>query len=78
MNKNQEKIEWKKVFGRRLGARMDELKISQCELSRRSGVPQMNISVYVNGKVIPSVYMLSKLAVGLQIAPSELIDFVIM
>lgn len=76
MNKNKERYEFAKEFGRRLQERMEELELSQCELSRRTGVPQMNISSYIRATRSPSVYVLSKLAVGLQLAPSELIDFV--
>lgn len=48
--------------------------LSQNELQRRSGVPKERISRYENGHVIPTMDVLEKLARGIGVRPSELIE----
>lgn len=64
-----------KEFGRRLKARMDEFNLTQMDLSKRTGVPQPDISMYINGKYIPSVTTVVKLARALNMTTDDLINF---
>lgn len=50
------------IIGKRIKARLEELEMSQCELSRRSGCTQAGISRYISGQQIPSCVRAAKLA----------------
>lgn len=54
-----------------LESEMAKQKISQSELSRRSGVRQATISEVLAGKVDPSLPTLQLLANGLGISPAQ-------
>ena len=73
--KRSEEQKWKDEFARRLRWRLDELEMSQCELSRRIDIPQNSISTWCNGKVTPKAAVIPKLAKGLSMKVSDLIDF---
>jgi transcriptional regulator with XRE-family HTH domain len=69
------KDEWLQEFSRRLVARMEYLEMTQTELTKRSGLDQMSISHYVNGKHCPIGYHVAALAEALIMKSSDLIDF---
>lgn len=52
----------KKEFGIRLRRRMMHMGFTQNTLSEVTGIPQPNISDYINGKTTPSFYTIVKLA----------------
>lgn len=52
----------KKEFGIRLRRRMMRMGFTQNTLSEVTGIPQPNISDYVNGKASPNFYNVAKLA----------------
>ena len=53
--------EWRKRFGRNLLDTMNRWKISQEELSLKTGISQSAISKYINGVSTPSAYTLMKI-----------------
>lgn len=67
--------EWKEDFAKLLSKAMRVKNMSQCELSELSGISQVTISNYVNGKRSPSVYIIAKLASALQCSVYELIGY---
>ena len=75
MGNRKHNTKYAKEVGRRLKVRMDEFKLTQMELSKLTGVPQPDISVYINGKYTPSVITVVKLARALNMGTDELINF---
>ena len=68
------KHEWKYEFARRLKGRMDELGLTGAELAERSGISQGHISGMLNGKFSPQGYTIYRIAEGLSVEPSYLVD----
>ena len=66
---------WRYEFARRIRERLEYLELSQRELSRRTGIPQGTISRYASGSMTPKADVIPKLAKGLILPVSELIDF---
>lgn len=54
-----------RTFSKRLALRLDELKMSQAELSRQSGISKARISQYIHGAYRPSGDAIVKLAKAL-------------
>jgi transcriptional regulator with XRE-family HTH domain len=52
---------------------MEYLELTQLELAKRAGLTQASISVYINGKVMPTAYTLAKLAKALIMSADDLI-----
>lgn len=63
----------KQEFGRRLYKLMLEQGWNQSELARRSKLPRDSISVYINGKSLPTAASLQKLANALGKEPVDLL-----
>ena len=59
----------------RIRYRMEELGITQADLSDRCDLPLSNISIYCNGKCIPKADAVVALAAGLSMTTDDLINF---
>jgi DNA-binding Xre family transcriptional regulator len=66
---------WKKQFAISLSRKLTDKCMTQKDLSERSGISQMSLSKYINGKSVPSSYAVTRLADALECSVSELIDF---
>lgn len=66
--------EWRKRFARRLSHKMYNVSVTQDSLSELTGISQVMISKYVNGKSVPNVYNLHKIARALNCSTSELMN----
>lgn len=55
-------LEWMRIFAGNLQSLMDELEMSQSELSRRTGISQGTISRYLRAETMPSVNALVNIA----------------
>ncbi|RAJ20996.1 helix-turn-helix domain-containing protein [Pedobacter cryoconitis] len=64
-----------KEFGKHLKGLREERKLSFREFSKLSGVNTGDIVKYENGESGPNILTLKKLAVGLKIHPTKLLDF---
>lgn len=64
--------ECRKEFGRRLSRIMGFKHITQVELSVMTGIPQAQLSKYINGKTTPSFYNVDKIAKALKCSVDEL------
>lgn len=65
MNRDREimsELEWMDIFAGNLQSLMDEERMSQSELSRRTGISQGTISRYLNAQCMPSVNALVNIA----------------
>lgn len=67
--------EWKQDFSRRLKRMIRLRSTTQLELAERTGIRPGTISLYVNGKCVPSLYSASKLADALDCSINDLMDF---
>ena len=61
-----DRIEFAIEFGKNLKRLMKEKGYNQNSLAERVGIKQTQISAYVTGKVIPSVYIIYKLSIALE------------
>ena len=59
-------------FGMRMFEIMERKHITQEELSRRTGIAQPRLSLYMNGQSSPSFYYADKIAKGLECAIDDL------
>lgn len=66
--------EWRKVFSDRLHNRLITLGMSQETLSEITGISQVTLSKYFNGKATPSTYNSKKLAEALKCPIGELVE----
>ncbi len=64
-----------KSFGKHLKSLKEKQKLSYREFYKRSGVNTGDIIKYENGETSPSFITLVRLAIGLKIHPTELLDF---
>lgn len=65
MNRDREimsELEWMDIFAGNLQSLMDEERMSQSELSRRTGISQGTISRYLNAQCMPSINALVNIA----------------
>ena len=60
--------------GRRIGDRRRVLAVTQDELAAASGIDSSNIRAYENGRTMPNVQSLVRIAIALQVQPGTLID----
>lgn len=75
MKKTIQDEKWTKEFARRLQEQMDALDMDSKTLSDRTGLTEVCINVLLKGETTPWVPTVLKLAKGLYMYPSELIDF---
>ena len=74
MGEYREEI-WRTEFAVRLSNMMSMRGIPRWELARMTGISEVSISKYTNGKATPSAYLVSKLAKALECSETELISF---
>ncbi|MBP1549953.1 MAG: helix-turn-helix transcriptional regulator, partial [Oscillospiraceae bacterium] len=60
------------ALGRLIAKRLIDMDQTQIWLSRETGIQQSSIVTYCNGKVIPSVYNIYKIAVALDFTTDTL------
>lgn len=66
---------WRASFARRLRIKMREARMTQTDLSNKTGIALSTISRYLsNGEILPSAYNVLKLADALGCSTSDLID----
>ena len=66
---------WRKEFSIRLQTILSDRGWSQCDLAERTGISQVSISKYMNGKVLPNSYTTMRIARALECSVTELTDF---
>ena len=68
-------VGWKKEFARRLQKKIAMKGINQISLSEITGISQPLLSLYTQGKTLPSVQKASDLAKALNCSVNDLIGF---
>ena len=68
-------VGWKKEFARRLRKKIAMRGITQVRLGELTGISQPLLSLYTQGKTLPSVQKASALAKTLNCSVNDLIDF---
>ena len=63
---------WSKSFGKQLDRKIKIRGFSRSEFAERVGLSQPQLSQYINGQVIPSIYITAKMAAALECSVSEL------
>lgn len=66
---------YKRAFSNRLYRMMRKKGYIQDDLAHLTGLSKARISYYINGKIIPNMYVVSKLAKALGCTVNELTDF---
>lgn len=66
--------EWRKLFARNLNRKMRNVAMTQDRLSELTGISQVTISKYINGKTIPNSRNLIKMAKALKCSIHELVN----
>ena len=66
---------WRKEFARRLRKKMAMKGITQVRLSELTGISQQLLSLYTQGKSLPSAQKVSSLAKALNCSVNDLIGF---
>ena len=61
-------------IGRRIAERRRQIAITQDELAAGSGIDSSNIRAYENGRAMPNVYSLVRIASALQLESGFLLD----
>jgi transcriptional regulator with XRE-family HTH domain len=61
-------------IGRRIAERRRQLAITQDELAAGSGIDSSNIRAYENGRAMPSIHSLVRIAIGLGVNPGTLLE----
>lgn len=64
--------EYRTELGHRIRSRMMMKGISQLELSELTGIKQPQLSRYINGNTLPSMYAIARIAKGLGCTVNEL------
>lgn len=67
--------EWKDIFGDNLASILEDKKMSQSQLARRSGVSTAMISDYINKRSIPGLMAAINMAYALDVRFEEFVDF---
>lgn len=67
--------EWKREFSFKLVELMADKGLDQLSLSELSGISQVSISNYINGRSIPNGYKIEKIARALKCSVRDLIVF---
>lgn len=70
---NMSEEEYRQEFGYRLRSIMNDKAMTQSMLSERTGIPQPQLSTYVNGKCTASSYTVRKIAQALNCSVDELL-----
>ena len=68
-------IGWKKEFARRLRKKIAMRGITQTNISELTGISQPRLSLYIQGKSLPSAQKVSSLAKTLNCSVNDLIGF---
>ena len=68
-------VGWKKEFARRLQKKIAMIGITQVRLGELTGISQPLLSLYTQGKTLPSVQKASALAKALNCSVNDLIGF---
>ena len=68
-------VGWKKEFARRLQKKITMRGITQVRLGELTGISQPLLSLYTQGKTLPSVQKASALAKALNCSVNDLIGF---
>lgn len=68
-------FEWKDIFGDNLVSLLQERKMSQAQLAKKSGVSTGMISDYVNKRAIPGLIAAINISYALDVGLNELVDF---
>lgn len=66
---------WKREFSTKLTKKMREVGMGGKELAELTGLSTVMVSKYMNGKSIPSPYVVVKISRVLKCSISELVDF---
>lgn len=66
---------WKKEFARRLRKKIAMRELTQVSLGEMTGISQQLLSLYTQGKTLPSVQKASALAKALNCSVNDLIGF---
>jgi len=61
-------------IGQRIAERRRQIAITQDELAAGSGIDSSNIRAYENGRAMPSIHSLVRIAAGLGIDPGTLLE----
>jgi transcriptional regulator with XRE-family HTH domain len=61
-------------IGRRIAERRRQIALTQDELAAGSGIDSSNIRAYENGRAMPSIHSLVRMAVALGLDPGVLLD----
>ena len=70
-----DEAEWRRMFAKRLDARLRKMCVSEIWLSEVSGISRVTLSKYMTGKATPSAYNTSRLARALKCSIHELVEF---
>lgn len=63
---------WRQEFSKKLQQKMIDVHMGQDELSEKTGISKVSLSKYMNGRAIPSVYNVDRIAMALCCSVSEL------
>ena len=63
---------WRNKFSERLCKKMREVGVERWRLSQLTGISEVSISRYMNGKATPSAFNLERIAIALKCSSSEL------
>lgn len=66
--------EWRKIFSKKLIDKMYYANISQWRLSELTGISEVSISKYMNGRATPSGFNIDRICRALKCSVSELTD----
>lgn len=73
-NRDVNEDSWREMFSIRLCGKMRLRAMSRWKLSELTGISEVTISKYMNGKATPSAYNLRKIAIVLECPISELMN----
>ena len=62
------------LIGRQISDRRKVMAITQDELAAQSGIDSSNIRAYENGRSMPNIYSLVRIAFALGIEPGDLLN----
>ena len=65
--------EWKMRFAQRFMRALEEHNLTQRMLSERTGITESNLSLYSNGRAVPSAMTISKLAKAIGCSADDLL-----
>ena len=68
-------VEWIKIFGDNLKEMLEEEKITQMDLSKKTGLSIVTINRYINKQQMPTIKAVLSISYALNCNVSDLIDF---